>query len=811
MRRRGLRVAALVAAAVVVLFAGRRLTLFLSDVWWAREFSPAGAGFLAQWHYLRLLLDTGATLIACAWFIGNLFIVYRALGMVQVPRYLANLEFREAVTPNLLLAGAIALGLVFGVLAGSGASEWWPTVSLAWQGAPFAIPDPLLGKDLGVYVAQLPMWRTLRAFAVLLLAVGGAIVITLYMLVGSLRWVDGRPAISDHARAHLGGLLAAGALCLAWGYSLEPYELVAGLRSLSSFGAWEARSLGAQILTGTSLAAAVVSLVWAFRPKHALVLAGWVVLIVAAGTHRFIAPAVLADGRPLAAAADRWRLQQIAFGLDSLGQYRLAGASGWPAAAPPEMPWDTDRLGELVAVDSARLLAAAPATIRVQGTRRPAWLAVVQRRMGPPFLAAIAADRLTAGGGVTSYQAAESDPYPSVLPYVELSANALRPGAPRYRIDGGPGGVAAGSWFRRLVLAWGFQAGGVLGDIPEEAHIHWLLDPATRLRRLAPFASWSTAEPRISEGRLLWVARGYLAGASFPLTPRIRWVAGVVGYLRPGLIGVVDAETGASRVFLSPHGGPVAEAWAALADGLVEPVTAIPPEMLATLSYPPEWFEIQALMVGRESLGPEPGAAEPVGDGVAVRWRQGGEPGPVLQEAFHASGSRTVSAVVEGRIEAGVNVLSITRVDSSASLPTPAVLRQRWGRLPISEQVQDSLRREGASLQAGDIVYLLAGDRLLAAAPYYGLRSGARPVMAWAALAAGPRLGAGRTFREAWSNLVGETAPLPPGGSPPGALEEAQRWMRLADSAFRAGDWEAFGRAFGALREVLRIEERPVP
>ena len=48
------------------------------------------------------------------------------------------------------------------------------------------------------------------------------------MLVGAIRWIERRPAINDHARAHLGWLLAALAIALAWGYLLEPYEVVAG-------------------------------------------------------------------------------------------------------------------------------------------------------------------------------------------------------------------------------------------------------------------------------------------------------------------------------------------------------------------------------------------------------------------------------------------------------------------------------------------------------------------------------------------------------------------------------------------------------
>jgi hypothetical protein len=64
-------------------------------------------------------------------------------------------------------------------------------------------------------------------------------------------------------------------------------------------------------------------------------------------------------------------------------------------------------------------------------------------------------------------------------------------------------------------------------------------------------------------------------------------------------------------------------------------------------------------------------------------------------------------------------------------------------------------------------------------------------------------MGAGRTLALAWQNLLGNSVPIAPGqGS--GTLDEARRWMRIADQALRSGDWEAFGRAFEALRGVLQ-------
>jgi type VI protein secretion system component VasK len=59
MSRRGRRLAAVVAALVILLFVGRWTATFLADRWWAAELSPRAAEFLSDWHILRLTLDLG--------------------------------------------------------------------------------------------------------------------------------------------------------------------------------------------------------------------------------------------------------------------------------------------------------------------------------------------------------------------------------------------------------------------------------------------------------------------------------------------------------------------------------------------------------------------------------------------------------------------------------------------------------------------------------------------------------------------------------------------------------------------------------
>lgn len=78
-------------------------------------------------------------------------------------------------------------------------------------------------------------------------------------------------------------------------------------------------------------------------------------------------------------------------------------------------------------------------------------------------------------------------------------------------------------------------------------------------------------------------------------------------------------------------------------------------------------------------------------------------------------------------------------------------------------------------------------------------------MLAWVSVAAPSRLGAGRTLKEAWSNLLGATVPAPPGSAQAGRLDEARRSLQQADSALKIGDWAEFGRAWSSLRNILGL------
>lgn len=793
---------------MALLFAGRWTAGVLADRWWAAELSPPAVGFLTDWHVLRLTLDLSGVLIASAWFIGHLLLVYRAVGSVQVRRNVANLEFREALTPATLLAIAVGSGVLLGLVVGTGTSQWWPEVALAWNGVAYGIGDPLLRHDLGLYVAQLPLWRAAHGAALLLVLLALGVVFGLYMLVGAIRWIENRPAINNHARGHLGWLLAALALVLLWGYLLEPYELVAGLTESPDAAAWQSTTLVAPLLAGVALATAGLSAAWAIRPRHALVAAGWIVLALGSLVGHLMVPPAMRGGEE-AAVSPRMKegLTRVAFRLGSLPETVLRNSD---RPGPPRLPalWDSTIVTSMVGGDSAGFVVADPAIITL-GRRRAVWLVVRGHRGSHTGVFAVADDRVGRGGAPLFY-AGDTLARPVAAPLLELDENAYQPQVPLYRITSGGRGVPVNGWGRRLALAWALQAGGLLAQLSRDARVDWRLSPGERLQRLAPFARWEPAVPRLVNGELLWLLDGYLSSSSFPLTDRVIWHGRRVGALQAGFLGVVDAATGRARVFVRPGADDLAESWAAISRGVVEPASSIPPAVLAVASYPMSLLRVQAraIELGTWAAGvpaggrPIPGAVDPIR--ATLSWAPD-TTGPWLVIPFERPSERRTSALLLGAREDGQDVLRLVRVDSTTASFTRSALESKWNRFASYDALSDSVREAGDTIKTGPLRFELSGEGAVAYQASYARRKQGGVSLAWVSVAAGERAGAGRTLEEAWSNLRGMSVPTIAGSAQATRLEEARRWLERADSALRSGDWAGFGRAWQRLRAALGL------
>ncbi|HWA57424.1 MAG TPA: UPF0182 family protein [Gemmatimonadales bacterium] len=801
------RLAALVLTIVVLLFAGRWTAGVLADRWWAAELSPAAAEAVTGWALLGFGLEATGLLFACAWFIGHLLLIYRAIGSVQVHRRLANLEIREAVNMQVLVWISVVGGLLLGVIAGRGAGEWAPDVVLSWSAKPYGAIDPVLGRDFTFYLTRLPVWRMLHQYLLLLtlLALGGAT--TLYVVIGAIRWQDRRPAINDHARFHLGALLVLLAFGLAWGYLLEPFEMVAGVKGTVHDGLFDFRHRVADLLAGMALAAAVLSFWWAARGRHAVLLSVWGLLAVSSILGHYVIPALIVGGRSsVLDTVTRRGLDQLAYGMVGVRDSTFVPRETTPDAPRPMALWTQSLAIAATSADSGRPVSADRAVITVGRRPRPVWL--VLRDQGPlgGSLTVLLDDQASSAGFPVVYHEADSLRTPAGPPSLRLSTRASWPGRYQAIVDTTGPGVPVGKGLRRLALAWALQTGSLLGPGPAAQRAYWKLDPDERLSTLAPFATWGVPVPRFIGGELVWLVDGYLPSEGFPGSTRVTWRGESVGALRAGFVAVVSAETGKTSIYLRHSADELAKQWQLLFDALIHPASAIPAEVVRALAYPVELMEAQARVMeqpqwGLGQLPARPEEVGPLGPAEDARWKSDTSG---VEAVIPYERERAVTAILQARMADGWETVSILRLDSLATLPAAPLLQTRWTKFPTFQQLKDSVEKAGARLEAGPIHYWPSPQGLGAVQVWYAERDGVDPVMLWVSLAIADRRGAGHDLEEAWQNLLGLSAPVISAGERGTRIFEARRYLEDADNALRRGDLEGFGRAWEGLKRTLR-------
>jgi hypothetical protein len=407
-------------------------------------------------------------------------------------------------------------------------------------------------------------------------------------------------------------------------------------------------------------------------------------------------------------------------------------------------------------------------------------------------------------------------PGPARTAFLELGGDGFQPDAPPYRFETvDRRGVEVGGWARRVMLAWALQAGQLLRQAPPRARVDWRLSPGERLQSVAPFGRWGEPVPRIVNQELMWLVDGYVAPRTFPLGARLPWRGHEIGALDAGFLATVDASTGATRIYLRSGADGLAAAWAAVAGGLVEPASAIPDAVRRAAPYPLELFRIQAIYVEQKEPdlgglgGPqvfrrvEPPATD-------LTWSPDTS-GPVRMALYERVGDRRVGGVLIGARVAGADELRLVRFDSTASPQSRIALENRWSHFASYDALNDSIGNEGGKLERGPVRLDLGDGGPVAYQSHFVRGARGSAVLSWISVAApGERLGAGRTLREAWSNLLGASVPAIAGSAQATRLEEARRWLEQADSALRSGDWAVFGQAWGGLREALGLPAEAV-
>ncbi len=794
MSGRARRTAVILVAAALVLSAGRWVSVFLAERLWESSVSEAVAVAGARRALLSLTLELLVLILSSAWFVGHLAIAARVALPDRAPPERPQARLWPGRLPRWTLH---TTGVILGVLLGAGAGRWLDALLLAFDGARLGVADPLLGVDLGFFLSTFPLWLELRHFVAALAAVGLAAVLAIHMAGGAVSVVNRRLWISPKVRGQLAFLLTMLAVTVAWGSMLEEFRLAAGLRGPVAASEFMLRTLVSRIQAGIGAAAAVASMLWGLRVRPAVAVAVWSLLVLS-----LVAGRLLPLGSMSPATDEGWRsaarrLDSVAF---QLGDAEAAApGSRVPAAELTPTLWDEAMIPLAAASESTTVTSAGRGWVMASGRARPVWFAVRQGAGQSSALLALADDEVSASGGILAWREGDSATSPGSAAYRELGAHALRPTSPDIDVSKEAPGIPLDGWIRRLVLAWALQAPAALAA-PAGSRVGWRLDPAVRLRAAAPFAQWSRPRPRIAGGGVVWASDGMLTSATFPSSARIEWTGGPASMVRSTFLGTVDAATGVVHIFRRDPADSLAAAWARITGPLIEAPEAIPPEIRARDPYAEELLLAQA----RVLEGPA--------------WQAGrlerGTEGAELSPPVAAGGSEALVPLVRGvprqitsfllawRSPSGDSVRLI-RLDSTRTVEISSALIDQWKLFPFQQALQDSVRASGGRFEPGRVRHAVAGDGIAAYQPAWSAPPTGRARLVLVNVMLGRKLGTGRSFAEAWRNLRGEVGPLVPGAGAEAVLEEARRWMRHADSAFKRGDLQEMGRAFQFLRELL--------
>lgn len=781
---------------ILLLFTGRWTVEMVTARWWAMSISPAAGAFVSRWLLLGLALDFAAILIASTWFATQAVLVARVVATVQVERQEGPTRILEPIPTRLLLIGGAGLGILLGIITGAGAREWRTPVALAWQGVSYGINDPLLGRDLGVLVAQLPLWEVAHRFALMLVLLGLLLATVLYAAIGAIKRHSSGVDIHPDARRHLGLLLALLAVVFAVGSLLTPYRLAVSVDPPLGMLASTVRVVAAQALAGAALGVAIMSVAWALRPRHSLVVAGWLVLTVGALAERFLIPAFAAEGSGSPTRdAD---LRTIATALWGIELTEEAVTDSLP---PITARWDEAFVFRSLASGGLRSEGIWPTVGLSQGSSLPEWTVAATLEDTPEEF-----EVLTLRDGAATPLSGR----PEVVTRRTIADARVKPAAPAWRLVAG-NGVVVGWWAKRLGLAWARQAPTLLRLGPGQA-IDWHLDPVERARTILPMLSWRLDGVIMRGERAEWLATGFATVRAAPLMATRSWGGLDLAGVTPAIIATIEIGTGAISFTTDPAAGPLGEAWAQFIGPLVSPATDLPEDLLRQLPYPVSWLESQLEVLDGPAwnLGRRPGRR--VADGPPeTPWAGWDRSGVHRQAIYEDPTRRAVSAIVTSRRRMGKVNLAVARFEGS-DLDNPRELERRWARGVTLTHLRDSVRAAGDSLLAGPVRWHMAPDGLVAWTSYATEGRRDRSMALWVATARGPLLGGGRDVVSAWQSLTlpaGEqarSAAVPAAAERLGALQD---WIRRADSALARGDMTAFGRAWEALRGLARPEGQP--
>ncbi len=645
----------LIALGAFLLFSlfGEAIYLY-TDFLWFREIGYSGVFTKTLW--IKVLLGVISGVLFFALFYVNIKLAARLRdGVVPLQSKNPEVPGPEVLDP-LIRRLLLPVALVLGFLAAPQAAMHWESALLFFNGVPFGIDDPLMGKDIGFYIFRLPALEALYRWFLVALGLIWVASAFVHLLYGGVQYSENGLSVHPAAKIHLSVLLALLLLVQSGGYLLDAYKLLyshTGVVFGAGYTDIHARLPALRVLVVVSAAVAVLSLVQMRWSGLKVLLIGLGALAVVHGVGMYAYPSFLQQFHvvPNELVAETPYIQRNirstrhAYGLDRVeaqefpvnevltaddlqdNDATVKNIRLWnyqPLLATYAQLQQIRTYYEFVDVDNDRY--------NIDGTYRQVMLSAreLSHEQLPSRIWINEHLVYTHGYGVVyspvNQISKEGLPefFVKDIPpvsngfvdvtrpeiyfgevandyvFVKTAAQELDyPAGDRniYTTYAGEGGVPLQSFWRKLLFSARFATLRISlsNDITPESRILYYRKIQDRVRKLASFLDFDE-DPYLvvtPEGRLFWIIDGYTTSERYPYSEPSEDVG---NYIRNSVKTVVDAYNGTVDFYISDPDDPVVNAYSKGFPGLFKPMTAMPEALRSHVRYPQDLFKVQARM-----------------------------------------------------------------------------------------------------------------------------------------------------------------------------------------------------------------------
>ncbi|GAA1825397.1 UPF0182 family protein [Planosporangium flavigriseum] len=388
-------------------------------------------------------------------------------------------------------------------------------------------------------------------------------------------------------------------------------------------------------------------------------------------------------------------------------------------------------------------------------------------------------------------------------------------GADQYFTYDGKGGVAVGSYWRRVLYAAKYrEANFLLSSVfNQNSKLLYERTPRERVEKVAPFLKLDgDPYPAVVNGRIVWILDGYTTSSTYPYSQRVNLRDATsdaqtgsgtfaqareeINYLRNSVKATVDAYDGTVKLYSYDDTDPVLKAWnQAFGGNLILPRKDIPAELEKHFRYPEDQFKVQRDLLARYHVtAPDQFFSGPnfwqVPDDPSPDTAQRGQKQPPyylvaqfpgqeqpryqLTAAMTPRGRPNLAALMSASLVNGKPDIQLLQLPEGTITDGPSQVQQRMTSMPDVTRDLNLFRSQNSKPIYGNLLSLPVDGGMLYVEPLYirSTNDTSYPLMRKVLVSYGKYVAYEDTLQAGIESLIRQATgqapqPTPPAGQPP--------------------------------------------